>query len=499
MKRLLLSLVALLLCTGFAAGAQEGALRFGRFGPVTLYRKSPHPSHIVLFVSGDGGWNLGVVDMAEALSTLDALVIGIDINHYLKALEKSREGCSYAAADFELLSKFVQKRLDFAQYVLPLLVGYSSGATLVYATLVQSPPNTFCGAISLGFCPDLFLSKPLCRGYGLEWERGPKGRGYSFLPAKNLESPWIAFQGMIDQVCHPASTEAFVGQVKGGEIVRLPKVGHGFSVPRNWMPQFKETFLRLVSKGEAAAPSGVMELRDLPLVEVRARNPDPSIFAVIISGDGGWAGIDRDLGVSLAAHGISVVGLNSLQYFWKQRTPEGSAKDLERILRHYSAYWERDRFIIIGYSRGADVLPFMVNLLPPDLRDRVQLIALLGPGERIGFQFHLKEWIEDLSSRETRPVLPEVEKLKGTKILCFCGEKEKDSLCRKMAADLAKVFTMPGAHHFGGNYAFIAEAILKELRKMPPRQAFAPPSFGSRVHQHVGGRIHVVLRARRVW
>ena len=53
-----------------AWGVQTETLRFGRFGTGTVYRESLHPSHIVLFVSGDGGWNLGVVDMAHALCTL---------------------------------------------------------------------------------------------------------------------------------------------------------------------------------------------------------------------------------------------------------------------------------------------------------------------------------------------------------------------------------------------------------------------------------------------
>ncbi len=126
---------------------------------------------MVLFVFGDGGWNLDVVDMARELSLLDSLVVGVD--NYLRELAKSNEKCSYPAADFELLSKFVQKKLDFPMYMTPVLVGYSSGATLVYATLVQALSNTFRGAISLGFCPDLPLTKPLCGGSGLEWELGP--------------------------------------------------------------------------------------------------------------------------------------------------------------------------------------------------------------------------------------------------------------------------------------------------------------------------------------
>src|ERR1700687_6020400 len=144
-------------------------LSYGRFGKVALYRQTPHPHHVVLFFSGDGGWNLGVVDMAETLAKMDALVVGVNLPRYLAALAAGKESCSYPAADAELLSKVVQRKLGFPTYTPPVLVGYSSGATLVYALLVEAPPNTFAGAISMGFCPDLPLRKPFCAGHCLTW------------------------------------------------------------------------------------------------------------------------------------------------------------------------------------------------------------------------------------------------------------------------------------------------------------------------------------------
>ncbi len=463
MRRALFILpILLLLSWSSVLGADEETVAFGRFGHITLYRQSPRPSQVVLFVSGDGGWNLGVIDMARALSSLDALVVGIDITSYLKRLAGSDDKCSYCAADFESLSKFVQKKLDFPRYVQPVLVGYSSGATLVYATLVQAPPNTFVGAISLGFCPDLPLTKPLCRGNGLEWKPGPRGRGYVFLPTTNLQPPWIAFQGTIDKVCDAAATEAYVKQVKNGEIVLLPKVGHGFSVQRNWMPQFKETFTRLVARKKAEKPTSVAALTDLPIVEVNASGSVSDLMAVVVSGDGGWAGIDREVADVLAGKGIPVVGLNSLAYFWTKRTPDGSAKDLERILEHYLSRWKKEKAILLGYSLGADVLPFMASRLPKELLSRVSLIALLGPGRQVDFEFHLTDWLGSSSDGTTYPIRPEVQKLKGTRLICFYGEEETDSLCRDLEPALAKVVAMKGAHHFGGNYDAIAEAILRQ-------------------------------------
>lgn len=444
--------------------AEETIDQFGRFGKIALYHPSKRPAQVVLFVSGDGGWDPGGVDLVRELATLDALVVGIDITYYLKQLEKSSEPCVYPAADFELLSKYIQKKFDYPHYTTPVLVGYSSGATLVYAALAQAPGNTFLGAISLGFCPDLALSKPLCRGSGLEWTKGPKDEGYNFLPASHLAVPWVAFQGTTDPVCEAEKTGAYVKQVKNGKIVLLPGVGHGYSVPKNWMPQFKDEFARLTKqKSEKPIQSSTGDLADLPLVEVTARGPESDRMAVFWSGDGGWADLDEEISASLAGHGVPVVGVNSLKYFWTNRTPEQTAKDLGRIIRHYAAQWRKEKVVLIGYSLGADILPFAANRLNEELKSRVELITLLGPALQVDFEFHLSDWLGS-SSKTAVPTKPEVMKLVNTRLLCIYGEKETDSLCPHLQGNYFNKVALPGAHHFGGDYAQIADTILGAMK-----------------------------------
>jgi len=464
MKRLFWVIVyaACLVSESAAQGMKEDHIEFGPFGPLTVYHQSSQPSHVVLFVSGDGGWNLGVVEMARELASLDATVVGIDIVHYFKELESKSGACSYPAADFEMLSKFVQKKFNYPRYVTPVLVGYSSGATLVYAVLAQAPPNTFKGAISMGFCPDLLMPKPLCRGSGLEWEKGPKDKGFIFLPAKHLHQPWVALQGTIDEVCDPGVTDNFVKRVNTGRIILLPKVGHGFSVPRNWLPQFKEEFQQLVAESDDKASPSKVDLQDLPLVEVHASIPGKDFLAVILSGDGGWAGIDREVAGALANQGVPVVGVNSLKYFWQPKTPDIAAADLGRILRAYLAAWKKDRVVLIGYSLGADVLPFMASRLPSELLNRVALITLLGPDTEADFEFHLTDWVGG-KPRNSRLVGPEAAKLEGKRLLCVYGEEESESLCPQLPGSLTRVVSLKGAHHFGGHYDSIADMILNEI------------------------------------
>jgi type IV secretory pathway VirJ component len=461
---------AVLLAGTCGAQAPAETVDYGRFGPVSIYRGA-NPHDFVLFLSGDGGWNLGVVSMAQRLSAKGAIVAGIDIRHYLAALENAREKCVSPAVDFENLSHYLQAKLGIKSYLQPTLVGYSSGATLVYATLAESPDGLFKGALSIGFCPDLDLKKPVCKGSGIEAtpRHDAKGalKGVDFLPAKQLSGRWVSLQGEIDQVCPAPLTQKFIASVPGAEIVLLPKVGHGYAVEKNWVPQFESAYAR-ITQGAAARPPAALPapVADLPLTEVPATGgaSDPRL-AVFLSGDGGWVGLDRGVSDALAAHGIPVVGWDSLKYFWSPRTPAGASADLDRVIRHYTGAWNKSHVLLVGYSQGADTLPFMVNRLPPASRAMVDLTALLGISDSALFEFHVADWLGNPSGG--LPTAPELARWTGSPYVCLYGEDDDDSACSKLSGPRGSAVKMAGGHHFGGSYEEIAAEILQRLPKQP--------------------------------
>jgi type IV secretory pathway VirJ component len=447
------------------AAAAEETFALPPFGTVHVYAPAGAPAQVVLFVSGDGGWNLGVIPMARRLQAEGALVAGIDARTFLAGLERSG-ACAYPAGNLEELSRAVQLRHRLPEYRRPVLVGYSSGATLVYAALAQAPPETFRGAISLGFCPDLSLRTPLCRGRGLVSRPKPKGTGRDLDPFADLDVPWFVLQGEIDQVCAPAETARFAARVGSARLVSLPRVGHGFAVTPRWEPQYVEAYRQLAAEKAPAPVEGTPrgpadELRGLGLVEVPAAGPESDVMAVVATGDGGWAGIDKRISARLARGGIPVVGWSSLRYYWTPRTPEAAARDLARILGRYGGLWGKRRFLLVGYSFGADVMPFLVNRLPAELRSRVALVSLLGLSEQASFEFHVAGWLGVETGRH--PTVPEVERLGPTPVLCLRGEDEADSACRLLHGAAVRTVTLPGGHHFGGDYEGIADAILSDL------------------------------------
>src|ERR1700757_2702591 len=64
----------------------DAHLAAGRFGTVSVYIPEGKPKSVALFLSGDGGWQRGVINMARALRDQGAVVAGADTRRYLKSL-----------------------------------------------------------------------------------------------------------------------------------------------------------------------------------------------------------------------------------------------------------------------------------------------------------------------------------------------------------------------------------------------------------------------------
>ena len=185
-------------------------------------------------------------------------------------------------------------------------------------------------------------------------------------------------------------------------------------------------------------------------------------LAIMLSGDGGWAGLDQKVAGALAARGIPVVGFDSLRYFWRKRTPDGLARDLDRVMRYYAAHWKRRRVLLIGYSQGANVLPAAFNRLPGPSRSMVTQVVLIGLEHRAAWQFHLSNWIG--SPADAQPILPEAVKLRAEDTLCLYGDGDGDALCPELPAESVTAQKMPGGHHFNGAYDELAARILARVQ-----------------------------------
>jgi type IV secretory pathway VirJ component len=436
-------------------------LAHGRFKHVEIFRPQGEVKHFALLMSGDGGWSSRLARMAGALASDGTLVAGVDTAELFADLEKDGGACVLPDGDLENLSHYVQAYYKVPTYYTPILIGHSAGATLAYTSLAQAPRGIFGGALTLSFCVDLDLRKPLCEIQGLRYSKIKSG--FRLLPPTQLQAPWIALHGVKDHVCPIGDARAFVAQTKDARLIELPKLGHSYlaSDAVDWLPQFKAAFESIVATQVAPRlPAPPASLADLPIVEVEATAGTPSSdsFAVLISGDGGWAGIDKEVAGLLADRGVPTAGVDSLRYFWTARTPAGLAQDIDRIVRYYAFHWKKKNALLVGYSQGADVLPFAVNRLPPATRALVKLTTLIGVSEYAAFEFHVANWIG--SDSDGLPIRPEMDKLSAADTLCVYGDDDNESICPKISAQHARVIKLPGGHHFGGNYLPLAQLVI---------------------------------------
>jgi type IV secretory pathway VirJ component len=474
---LMVSLCALQLLGGSAtaqlkppAVASEPAnpkrLSHGRFENLIVYAPTGAPKSFVLLLSGDAGWDAQATEMAQQMMQRGAMVAGIDLPKLKANLAVDGAQCVFPDGDLENLSHFLQAYYHLSSYHTPVLVGYGAGAAFVYAVLAQAPRDTFASALTLNFCPDFNTQKALCKGSGLEVAQA--AHGTELVPLKRLGNPWVTLQREQNPACPASRSANFVAKIQGAALVNLPFDDHRINEsPARWAP-FDAAFESLAPYLTAKAPPPPSGLSDLPLIEIPAKEgaaPADS-FAILMSGDGGWAGLDQDVAAALSAKGIPVVGLDSLRYYWTARTPEGVAGDTDRMIRYYLAHFAKTRVLLVGYSQGADVLPFAINRLPAQTRSHVALAAIMGMSEHALFEFHLTSWISD---DDKGPLtLPEVDRITGMPVLCIYGEDEHDSLCPKLDAKRFIIVKLKGGHHFDGDYANLATQILDAAKPAAP-------------------------------
>ena len=203
----------------------------------------------------------------------------------------------------------------------------------------------------------------------------------------------------------------------------------------------------------------------LPVVQVAAPSGSHGPLLLVLSGDGDWTAFMKELSEMAAAHGAPVLGLKMRTYLSTPRKPDQVAADLEPAVRAQLKEWNRDDIVIIGYSRGADTAPFIVNRWPSDLRARVRSLGLIGLSDNASFEFHWEDLAIDVSRPTDIPTRPELDKLAGLSILCFRGEDEPKSACTQSSSGM-RTIVHDGKHRAKAGDG-TSELVLRALGLVP--------------------------------
>lgn len=183
---------------------------------------------------------------------------------------------------------------------------------------------------------------------------------------------------------------------------------------------------------------------------------------LFITGDGGWKGFDPKLASQFVKEGSPVVALNALRYFWNKKTPAQTTSTAEYLLNRYMAQWNKQAFVLVGFSFGADVMPFIVNRLPPKLMASCKGIVLFSPGTSTDFEIHISQMLSN-NKKWKYDVVKEMEAMKPVKLLCLFGEEEHDFPVRILSKPDWQVIYLKGGHHYEDNKNNLGKMVLEKL------------------------------------
>lgn len=419
------------------------SLEHEQLGHLRLYPAWLRQHGVMYVLSGTQGWQQPERDAAWHFARAGYYVIGVDTPDFLKHMAHDTD-CLYVPGVLEGFSRDQQRRLGVRDYQQPVLVGRGVGGSLVYMAQLQAPPLSFDAAVALNPDAEVHLPQPFC-----DHEVANRNGDLQTLKAELPEAT------LPIRIWNDAAAS--------GDSVTLVNAIHAQRVfepsPGSIFEQYRAAL------DDIAAEAAHSDVADLPLVEVTpaAKGAQPT-FAILYSGDGGWRDLDQTLAGVLADKGMPVVGVDVLRYYWRDKQPKIAAADLVRIVRHYQREWRRERVVLIGFSFGANVLPFLYSRLPVDMQKQVSLITLLSPERTTAFTVDPTNWLGFSTEQGKVAIAPQLQSLPSSAQCIFGEEEADDSLCTLPEARGMQLLRKPGGHHFDENYMQLADDILSAVQ-----------------------------------
>jgi type IV secretory pathway VirJ component len=377
--------------------------------------------------------------LADRIAQTGAAVAVVDTSRALQALTGSGNHClntDQVMGPMGILANWAHA----SKVKRSLMVGIEDGALLPFLSALT--PSGASRNLSVGFSVKIPDGPELCAPL-----TSAQKEGRSLLTsAPPLQGNWLAV--WTDQP--ETDTAVFVRSIADAQTAIEP-----YDTPLDTVTV--NEIQKIQSEEDRAG------VNSFPVVEVPAKNPNETV-TLFYSGDGGWRDLDRAVAGLMAERGYPVVGVDTLRAFWSSKTPEQTATDLTAIMAYYRTTWKAKRFVLAGFSFGADIMPAVYNRLSETDRESVALLVLLALGKTADFEIHVSGWIG--KNNDGLPILPELQRIAGKKILCIYGQEEKDdSACAALTTPGARLLGLRGGHHFDQDYPKLTTRILDIYRQ----------------------------------
>lgn len=187
---------------------------------------------------------------------------------------------------------------------------------------------------------------------------------------------------------------------------------------------------------------------------------DDKPFVFYISGDGGYSNFSEHICTAINKAGYNVTALNSKVYFNDKKTPQQTTNDIANYLNDELSKRKDQHFILAGYSFGADITPFVANLLTDSLKKKLISIVLLSPSTTTDFEIHVWDMLGGKKKREM-DVLAEINRLGTIKTAIILGSDDADFPVNNINLKNYAHQQLKGDHHYDGNVDEVVRTMIK--------------------------------------
>ena len=169
-------------------------------------------------------------------------------------------------------------------------------------------------------------------------------------------------------------------------------------------------------------------------------------LVIFFTGDSGRSSYDKKLTDSLCLNNMPLMAINSYKYFLKRKTPQQTLDSILPYIDLNLKKYNRQKIILIGYSFGSEVVPFLYNLMNNEWKNKVECIVLLSPSDNSDFKIHFLDQVGLTFRHWHYDVLSEIMKIDDKKIIVFWGEDEKKFKKEKFTKHNITVHHLKGSH-----------------------------------------------------
>ena len=196
-----------------------------------------------------------------------------------------------------------------------------------------------------------------------------------------------------------------------------------------------------------------------PITEWNSHTDKPVIL--YLSGDAGFNTFSKTFSENLHQFGYDVFALNTKKYFWKKKTPLQASQDCEKFLKQITKNRRNKKIILLGFSYGADVAPFIYNRFDRNFKKNIQKLIIIGPSKVNDFEIHIKDLITGTSVHGFS-VVHEINQIKNVDFTLVVSDFEKVHFPREeITLKNYRFLHLKGDHHFGGDTKMVADSIVK--------------------------------------